>query len=321
MKKTGLLVLLFLMLSHTAQAQQDDAFASWMHDMEQEALSNGVSQATVKTALEPAMLDDRVVTLDQKQPETTVTFDAYSRRTVSDSRVQMGQQLEDKFSNILDTVSQRYGVQPQIILALWAVESSYGRYPGDYSIVDSLVTLAYEGRRADFFRKELINTLKIIDRYHVPPDMLRGSWAGAMGQCQFMPSTYLKYAVDYDGDGYSDIWTNTGDVLASIANYIASEGWRSDQTWGREVSLDDDIPAGEIGLDHQHTLAEWSAMGVKSLNGSPLPNKPLSASLIQPDGADGRSFLVYDNFRALMRWNRSTYFATSVGLLADRIQQ
>jgi membrane-bound lytic murein transglycosylase B len=166
----------------------------------------------------------------------------------------------------------------------------------------------------------LINALRILDQEHMPSSELRGSWAGAMGQSQFMPSTYLKYAVDYNGDGKRDIWQNEADVFASIANYIAAEGWHNELTWGREVQITRDLPDNQIGLPNKHSLVEWQKLGVRNINGGALPKKPLQASLIQPDGLNGRGFLVYDNFRALMRWNRSTYFAASVGLLADRIK-
>jgi membrane-bound lytic murein transglycosylase B len=186
--------------------------------------------------------------------------------------------------------------------------------------VGSLATLAYQGRRAAFFRTELINALRILDQEHMRASELRGSWAGALGQCQFMPSTYLRYAVDADGDGHRDIWTNQADALASIANYLAAESWKPELTWGRAVSLRKALPESQTGLGVKHSLAEWQKLGVRNSDGKPLPQKPLQASLVQPDGADGRSFLVYDNFRALMKWNRSTYFATSVGLLADQIK-
>jgi membrane-bound lytic murein transglycosylase B len=155
----------------------------------------------------------------------------------------------------------------------------------------------------------------------MPVDGLRGSWAGAMGQCQFMPSTYLHYAIDYDNSGRRDIWENQADVFASIANYLAAEGWRPELTWGRAVSLHRALPESQTGLGVKHSLTEWAKLGVSEEGGQPLPKKALEASLIQPDGPGGRSFLVYDNFRALMKWNRSTYFATSVGLLADQIRE
>ncbi len=295
-------------------------YASWLQSLEQEAIESGIAPETVHAALDNAMPDARVVELDQKQPEKTVTFEHYAHRIVSPERIEQGHQLLEAHRAELEQISQRYGVQPQVIIALWGMESSFGGDSGRYSIIDSLLTLAYEGRRAEFFRKELLNALRILDREHIAAANLRGSWAGAMGQCQFMPSTYLRYAVDYDGDGVRDIWNNTHDVWASIANYLASEGWSADLTWGREVHLNNDVDGSEVGLDHQRDLSEWSKMGIRNLDGSELPNKPLQASLVQPDGADGRSFLVYDNYRALMRWNRSTYFATAIGLLADRMK-
>lgn len=296
------------------------SYRAWLLQLEQDAIASGITPETVHAALDNALPDDRVVALDQKQPETTVTFDHYAHRIVSADRIQKGRELLEDNTNELDAIAEKYGVQPQIIIALWGIESSFGQDSGHYNIVDSLLTLAYEGRRAEFFRGELFNALRILDQEHIPATALRGSWAGAMGQCQFMPSTYLRYAVDYDRDGQRDIWSNRRDVWASIANYLAAEGWNPDLTWGREVELEQAVNASDIGLDHQYMLAEWQAKGVRNLDGSDLPQKPLQASLIQPDGSDGRTFLVYDNFRALMRWNRSTYFATSVGLLADRIK-
>ncbi len=191
---------------------------------------------------------------------------------------------------------------------------------GNFSVVNSLMTLAYEGRRATFFRKELMDALHVLDEEHLSTDDLRGSWAGAMGQCQFMPSTYRHYAADADNDGKKDIWKNEEDVFASIANYLVAEGWGKSIGWGNEVSVAKEIPADEIGLGYERTIDEWRELGVTIVGDSGPDEGDTDASLIQPDGPGGRSFLIYDNFRALMRWNRSTYFATSVGLLADRIK-
>lgn len=316
-----LLVLAWILLGACeAKAQTTMNFSEWLQQLEQEAISNGISPDVVHEALDNISPIDRVVELDQKQPEKTVTFDHYVHHVASSDRIEEGRELLANNAKTLREISNRYGVQPQVIVALWGIESSFGQDSGHFNIVDSLATLAYEGRRADFFRKELLDALRILEKEQIPSSSLRGSWAGAMGQCQFMPSTYLKYAVDYDQNGSRDIWNSRRDVWASIANYLASEGWNSELTWGREVELEETIPADEIGLDHKHLLREWAAMGVHSADGSALPNKSLEASLVQPDGVDGRSFLVYDNFRALMRWNRSTYFATTVGLLADRIK-
>jgi len=317
---TSLFFFITLAAPALAQSPVNPGFAAWLAQLEQEAITSGISADTVHQALDNAMLDERVIDLDQKQPENTITFDAYVQKIVTPERIRQGESRIEDHQALLRQISERYGVPPEIIVALWGVESNYGRNSGSYNVVDSLMTLAYDGRRPDFFRAELLNALRILDSEHMPAAALRGSWAGAMGQCQFMPSTYLKYAVDYNGDGIHDIWTNQADIFASIANYLASEGWRPELGWGQEVNLTVPAPDAVIGLNYQQDIAGWAQMGVQAVNGAPLPNRLINASLIQPDGPQGRSFLVTDNFRALMRWNKSTYFATSVGLLADTIK-
>jgi membrane-bound lytic murein transglycosylase B len=310
-------------MAHAAPFQQMprfDPFKAWVQELEQEAIASGISPQTAHSALEQAMIDEHVLELDQKQPEKTATFEGYVKRVVSEARVTKGRHLLAEYAATLNAISRQYGVQPEVIVALWGVESSFGSNRGDYDVVNSLLTLAYEGRRASFFRKELLNALRILDQRTNASTELLGSWAGAMGQCQFMPSTYLNYAVDYNQDGFKNIWTDEGDIFASIANYIAAEGWRGNMPWGQEVTISGAIPVTEVGLDHPHSLHEWQAWGARSIGREKMPDQSQQASLIQPDGVGGRSFLVYDNFRALMRWNRSTYFATAVGLLADRIQ-
>lgn len=321
------LFLLFILVTFmgmkavNAEEAPGASFAEWLHDLEAEAAANGISAHTIKSALESAMLDERVIAFDQAQPEQTVSFETYVHRTVTPQKIEEGRALLARHFDILHQLSDQYGVPPEIIVALWGIESSYGKSSGRYNVVDSLLTLAFESRRPAFFRKELMDSLYILDREHLPATALRGSWAGAMGQCQFMPSTYLKYAVDYDGDGRKDIWSNYKDVFASIANYLVAEGWKAHETWGQEAKLSMSIPADKISMDQHYSLSEWQRMGVFPI-GKPLSlgSSALEASLIQPDGEDGRSFLVYDNFNALMRWNHSTYFAISVGLLADRIK-
>jgi len=183
--------------------------------------------------------------------------------------------------------------------------------------VDSLATLAFEGRRADFFRKQLFAALQILEKERMAPDELRGSWAGAMGQSQFMPTVYLRYAVDENGDGKHDIWNDPVDALGSIATYLAAEGWKRGETWGREAEDGEDAPAFDGNLGKAISLQEWGTND--ALNGFAAPER-VSVSVVAPDGEDGPRFLVYDNFRALMRWNKSTYFALSVGLLADKMK-
>lgn len=320
--KRFLAIMTMLFAASTAQAQDAgvEAFRAWLDAFGQEALEQGVSSATLRKALPSIELDERVIELDRKQPESRLSFDAYIRGVLSSKRIVEGRAFLKEYGADLKKISARYGVAPSVIVALWAVESSYGRSMGDYDVLGSLATLAFEGRRASFFRKELLEALKILDEESMDPAAMKGSWAGAMGQSQFMPSTYRRYAVDWDGDGRRDIWSSDTDALASIARYLSAEGWKSGLSWGREVRVTRRLGDGNDGLDTVRSLDEWARLGVRSATGAPLPQKKaLKASLIRPDGEGGRTFLVYDNFRAIMRWNKSTYFATSVGLLSDQL--
>jgi len=298
----------------------DQDFATWLAGFKQDALGAGIRQATLDAAFAGVAPLPRVLELDQRQPETTVTFDSYITRVVSDARVQAGRQHLVDDRQLLDEVGAKYGVQPRFIVALWAIETDFGRVQGDYPIVASLATLAYDGRRGAFFRKELIAALKILDQGRIRPDELRGSWAGAMGQTQFMPSTFLAYAVDYAGTGKQDIWHDKRDALASIANYLASLGWQADYTWGRPVQLPAGFDTGLLGGQVLKTVDQWRALGVRRSDGGALPQATIDAGLVQPGGADGPTLMVYGNYRAIMKWNRSLYFATAVSYLADRIE-
>jgi membrane-bound lytic murein transglycosylase B len=298
---------------------QTEPFSQWLQGVAGEAVSRGVSPQTVQQALAGVSLDDRVIALDRKQPEKSISFRAYVKNVLNHSRINKGRLLMRCHRHALEEIANRYGVSPSIIVALWGVESGFGANMGGFNVIDSLATLAYEGRRASFFRKELLHVLHLMDEEGLDRSELLGSWAGAMGQNQFMPSTFRNFAVDHDGDGRRDIWESEDDVFASIANYLAAEGWQKGLRWGREVKLTKPVPENQTGPDKKHPLAYWRRIGVRDMNRKPLPRANITASLVQPDGAGGRSFLVYDNFRALMRWNRSTYFAVSVGLLADRL--
>lgn len=319
MKRFFLLFLFFAFAPVPAMAQDDDAFNAWLIGFARQAEAAGVSPITLQQVLPQIDLDESVIELDRKQPEGKTTFAGYLRNTMPAFRIQKARRLYDEYADTLAAISAQTGVPSAIIVSLWGMESSFGANTGDYEVLDSLATLAYEGRRAKFFRRELIEALKIIEEERLDPSLLLGSWAGALGQCQFMPSTFRRYAVDYNLDGHRDIWGDESDVLASIAHYLRSEGWKAGQPWGREVKVTRRLPKSQTGLKVKHNLGVWSKKGVRGLSGQKLENNGLSASLVQPDGASGRSFLVYDNFRALMRWNRSTYFATSVGLLANQI--
>ena len=223
--------------------------------------------------------------------------------------------------DLLNEIGQQYDVQPRFIVALWGIETNYGKNTGGYRIVNALATLAFDGRRSQYFRTELFNAFRILQEGHISPELMKGSWAGAMGQCQFMPSSFLRLAVDYDGDGRKDIWKTAADVFASAANYLSQSGWRGSQTWGRQVQLPGSFNNTDASLKIKKSLTSWQKIGVRRLNGRSLPLVDIQGSVVLPDGKGGPAYLVYENFRVIMKWNRSTYFATSVGLLADALAE
>ncbi len=294
-------------------------FEAWLTELRRDALGQEISDETLNVALARVKPNPRIIELDRSQPEFTLSFDDYLQRVVSNRRVRMGRQRLAKYRGMLRSISQQYGVQPRFLVALWGIETNFGRTTGAYPVVESLVTLAYDGRRSQFFREELLIALHIVDQGHVQPGKMKGSWAGAMGQVQFMPSTFQRYAVDYDGDGLRDIWGSKADALASAANYLSAAGWHYDQTWGRRVRLPKNFDPQLVGTDIAKDLSEWQRLGVRRADGRDLPSRDLPASVIQPGDSDGPAYIVYDNYRTLLEWNRSDYFATAVGTLADRI--
>ncbi|CAA7624480.1 lytic transglycosylase domain-containing protein [Magnetospirillum sp. SS-4] len=303
-----------------AAPRAESGFGDFLATVRAEALRKGIRPETLDAALADVKHIDRVIELDRKQPEFTLRFAEYRDRIVSDTRVEEGRRKLAENRALLAEIEKRYGVQPRFVVALWGIETNFGKNTGGMPVVSSLATLAYDGRRSKYFRTELMNALTILDQGHIQPAAMIGSWAGAMGQCQFMPSTFLNFAVDWDGDGKRNVWTNRADALASAANYLAGEGWRGDQTWGRAVRLPKDFDAGLFGLETRKTLKEWNDLGVRSGDGKPLPVRDLQASVVLAEPGKGTAaFLVYDNFRTIMKWNRSTFFALSVGHLADRI--
>lgn len=299
-----------------ARAAEGDFYA-FLYAVRREAAARGIRLSTIDLALRQAEYLPHVIELDRRQPEQVLTFTQYLQKTVTPEREENARrQLFDNRA-LLDAIWRRYDVEPRFIVALWGLESDFGAVTGNYMVVSSLATLGFDGRRGSYFRGELISALRIIDEGNVAAANMTGSWAGAMGQCQFMPSTFLGYAVDYDGDGRRNIWTDRADVLASIANFIAHLGWRDGETWGRAVQLPPGFDARFTGLEVRRSTMEWSRMGVRSASAGPLPARALEASLVMPDGIEGPALLVYDNFRTIMRWNKSTYFAAAVGYLAD----
>lgn len=310
-----LLPLLFLTTGYAA-AQEED-FAAWLADFHQEALTAGISSKTLTAVLPGLTFRPRVVELDRRQPEGTLTYAEYLSRVLPPARVNRGKRLLRKHRALLTEIGDAYGVQPRFIVALWGIESAFGRVTGGFPVLDSLATLAFDGRRGKFFRGQLLEALRIVDDGHIQPDKMLGSWAGAMGQSQFMPSSFQQFAVDHDDDGRRDIWGTLPDVFASAANYLAKAGWQPDQTWGRRVRLPEGFDLDLKGLEVKKSLDEWQALGVRRSNGDDLPTRQLSASLILPGGPDGPAFLTYSNYRVLLKWNRSHYFATTVGQFAD----
>lgn len=295
-------------------------FGQWIEGVKTEARSKGISERTIMEALSGVQPIPRVIELDRKQPEGKMSFAQYYERVINKQRIDTGRYLYQKHWHELNKAASRYGVPAQYIVALWGIETSYGDNTGGFDVIAALATLAHEGRRAEFFRSELINALKIIDQGHITAADMKGSWAGAMGQNQFMPSSFHNFAVDGNGDNRRDIWTSLPDVFASTANYLSKSGWKEDERWGREVKVPSYFNTDLAGLDTRKSLSEWSRLGVTLPNGVDLPAfDGMQGSIVQPDGVSGPSYLVYDNYRVIMRWNKSTYFATSVGLLADQI--
>jgi membrane-bound lytic murein transglycosylase B len=295
------------------------SFDAWLVGMRRDAAAAGISQPTLAAAFTNLQPIPKVLDLETNQPEVKITFAQYLARTVTDQRAAQGQKLLDQYRPLLAKVSAAYGVQAQYIVALWGVESDYGRVTGGYPVIGSLATLAYGSQRKDMFHTELIDALKILDERDIAPDAMTGSWAGAMGQCQFLPSSFLHYAVDFSGDGRRDIWTDQADVFASIANYLHSFQWSGDQGWGSAVRLPAGLDPALIDWKSAKPVQEWQRLGIRKADGSNLAASSVPLALVASDGVAGPAYLVSPNFNVIMKWNRSTYFATSVGLLADRI--
>ncbi len=309
--------------SNNHACARSESFQNWIQSLEKEALSKGVSKDIFRRAFkkvdEPI---ERIIELDRKQPEGTITFEQYKKRVITEARIKQGRHLYNKHAKLLNKVARQYNVQPQYIVALWGIETSYGNNTGGFDVVSALATLAYDGRRSDFFRSELIGALKILEDGHITISKMKGSWAGAMGQNQFMPSSFHRFAIDGNDDGLRDIWTSLPDVFSSTANYLSQSGWKGDERWGRRVILPKGLDNNDVGLGVKHDLKTWKNKGVRLLGGGNIPVvEGMKASIVAPDGMGGLTYLVYDNYRVIMKWNKSTYFASCVGLLADQIVQ
>ena len=329
-QSTLLCALVMLVLSSGAMLQPakaaDQPFDEWLVELRAEARSKGISDSTLDAALNGAAPIARVIELDRNQPEFTLTFNEYLERFVSEWRKKTAARMLVEHAEILDAVEKKYGVQKRYIVTFWGMETSFGKYLGSFNIPHSLATLAHDGRRSAYFRKELLNALQIIEEGHISAADMKGSWAGAMGQSQFMPSSFLNFAEDWDGDGRRDIWGTKADVFASAANYLQKAGWRSDITWGRPVKIPGDLVIGGKGATKlfdsktKLSLPEWQKAGVRNVDGTDLPSRALSARLILPEGASGPAFLAYSNYETILRWNRSNYYALAIGMLSDTLR-
>lgn len=333
----ALLGVLLLCLAASPAVTQEVAvdaaqpFDVWLAGFVDEARSRGFSDQLLSSTvmgLEPL---HRVVASDRTQAELTVNFERYLSSRLTQPVVMRGRELAQQHRLVLNGIETKYDVQRRFMLSIWGMETRFGRVTGNTPIFQALATLAWEPRRAAFFRGQLFDALTIVNNGYIDAASMTGSWAGAMGQPQFMPSSYLQYAQDYDGDGRRDIWKSSADALASIANYLKGWGWKGDETWGREVQLTraireriaDAVPQRAEGcfamrdMTERRPLSEWSRLGVKLKGGRPLPDAELDAGLVE---TESRSFLVYTNYDAILRYNCAHHYALSVALLADRLQ-
>ncbi|MEC9345227.1 MAG: lytic murein transglycosylase [Pseudomonadota bacterium] len=326
-------VLALIGMAATASAADAPDFGRWLDDLRTEAIASGISASVVERALTGVEPVRRVVERDRSQAEFTLTFRTYRDRLLTPANIAAGQKKAREFSDVLQRVADTYHVQPRFILAIWGMETRYGAIRPTMPVVPALVTLAFDRRRSDYFRREVFQALRMVDNGHIELEHMTGSWAGAMGQPQFMPSSYMAYARDFDGDGRRDIWDSEADVFASIANYLARHGWSDDQTWGREVRLPagkafrDVIPARKPGsgcraidaMSDSQPLSAWQAAGVRRTDGADLPGRDLQASLVEPDGAGGPAFLVYRNYHSILRYNCAHLYGLAVSQLADAL--
>jgi membrane-bound lytic murein transglycosylase B len=308
-----------LAASLSAVCAAPDGFQNFLNGLRAEARRAGISSATLDHALAGVQPNQKVLDRASHPPEFTMTWAQYRAMLITDQRIANGRAAYAQNRALLQRVRERFGVEPGVITGIWGLESSFGTGMGDYRVVEALATLAWKGRRTSFFRSELIAALRILDHGDVSPAHMLGSYAGAMGQPQFMPSSYLRYAVDFEGHGRRDIWTSKPDVLGSIANYLAESGWRSGESWGQPVTLPANFDRIATGREERRPLADWTRLGVRPVDGWPLPRGDTLAAVVQPDGPGGEAFLAYSNFAAIRRYNPSDYYALVVGLLGDAI--
>lgn len=303
----------------TAPVASDSTFAQWLTQLKQEALANGISPQTWEAALGDFQPIPRVIELDQRQPEFVDTFWNYLDRRIDAKQLAIGRDNMRSQKVLLRKVQAKYGIPSTLLVAFWSMETHFGRSTGSFSTPAALATLAYNNRRSAFFRSELLQALTILEQKHLPASEMKGSWAGAMGQMQFMPSTFLHYAVDADGDGRKDIWHSLPDAFYSAAHYLHENGWQAGEIWGREIRLPAGFNYDEARLDLKKPVSRWAELGVRQASGKALPNAAMEGAIILPQGCNGPAFLVYHNFNVIMDWNRSINYALAIAHMSDRL--
>lgn len=305
------------LLSFSSQANTAE-WNRWVDGVRTQALEQGIDpgvlQSAFSTLREPSR---RVRNLSRSQPEHRLTFKKYRNTRADNYRIVMGRKYYKRSKPLIDTIAKEYGVDPCFIVSFWGMETSYGTYMGNFPVVKSLATLAYNSKRKDFFRKQLLLALHILNDGHVSLSDYKGEWAGASGQPQFLPSSFVKFAVDYDGDGRKDIWKSKPDVFASIANYMKQNGWQANEPWAIKVRLPKNFNMDMEGKRIVKSVKEWNAMGVRTTAGAPLPYQNLEASIVKPYG--GPVFLAFKNYKMILRYNNSIYYAGAIGYMADKI--
>jgi lytic murein transglycosylase len=294
-------------------------FEAWLDGFRREAVASGISQATVAAALDGVTLDPGIIARDRKQSIFTLSFLSFSDKLISQGRINAGLARLKQHRELFAKVEKDYGVPGPVIAGLWALESDYGASMGKLPVLRALATLAYDCRRSEKFRAELMDTLRIIDRGDLVPEEMVGSWAGELGQTQFLASHYLKYAVDYDGDGRRNLISSVPDVIASTANFLVHLGWRRGEPWLQEVQVPAKLPWDQADLVIQHPRSKWAAWGVILPDGRPLPNDTMPASLVLPMGRLGPAFLAYPNFQVYLQWNQSLVYCLTVSYLGTRL--
>lgn len=316
--RLSLSILLFSLLSVTATADEP-GFDAWLQDFYRDAQAQGISAQSLEAALSDARPIDRIIELDQSQPEFVQTFLTYLNRRVTAKQIARGQALLQEQGPLLQAVEQKYGVPPAVLVSFWGLETNYGQTLGNFSTPQALATLAYEGRRHAFFRSQLLDALRILDAGHIAASNMVGSWAGAVGHMQFMPSTFLAYAEDGDGDGKINVWQSIPDAMYSAGRYLNAIGWKRDEPIAIEVTLPKDFAWQQAAINQKRSVEQWQALGVQAADRPALP-VGLNAAIVLPQGWRGPAFMVFDNFNVVMQWNRSTSYALTVAHLANRLQ-